>query len=158
MIRAQSRRLMIPLERTMTQRSLVLAILLTFSSRSFSTAGEKPNEGPSGVSSIFVLGTSPAAEHIRSVLRDGNRGCFSLATKPADADAFMDVALNSQTEPARLVGSLVRKAGALIWSGSVQIPEGPFSVGLKTASGLLVQHLARDAQCKQSTNTKGGSR
>jgi hypothetical protein len=46
----------------------------------------------------------------------------------------------------------------LIWSGSERISEGPLSSGLRTAGGLLVQHLARDARCQQRPKTKEGRR
>lgn len=97
------------------------------------------------------------AEKIRSVLREGQKTCFSLVTKSADADAVLEVSDNSQMEPGSLVGerqslvsgNLTIKTGDLIWSGSSRFSDAPLMSGSKTAGELLIRQLARDAQCQQ---------
>jgi len=92
-----------------------------------------------------VAGNSPAAEKIRSVLREGKKTCFTLATKAADADAVLDVSDNSQMEPDSLLsireslvsGNLTLKSGDLIWSGSKRFSDAPFMSGSKTAGDLF---------------------
>src|SRR6266542_2134699 len=86
----------------MTLKSAVL--LCSAFGISVAGAKDKPDPRLSSVSTIFVLGNSPAAERIRSVIRDGKKTCFSLATKPADGDAVLDTSDNSQMEPGSLVG------------------------------------------------------
>lgn len=141
---------------TFKPASLALGLAACCIGGSSLAAKDKPDERLSSVSAIFVAGNSPAAEKIRSVIREGKKTCFALATKAVDADAVLEISDNSQLDPSSLVGerqslvsgNLTLKSGDLIWSGSKRFSDAPFTSGSKVAGELLVRQLARDAQCK----------
>jgi hypothetical protein len=140
----------------------VSASLAVASIVAVATAADKPDERLLKVTTMFVSGNNPAAEKIRSLLREGKKTCFVLTTKATDSDAVLEVVDNSQMQPGSMVGerqslvsgNLTLKSGDLIWSGSERFSDAPFMSGSKTAGELLIRKLARDARCQQRSKKK----
>ena len=119
---------------------------------------EKPDARLQSVTSVFVAGNNQAAEKARAVLRSG-RTCLVLAPKASDADAVLEVSVDTQTQGGMIggfggrtwigSGTLTLRSGELIWSRSERFSDAPFMSGGKVSGGLLVGHLSQDAGCKK---------
>jgi hypothetical protein len=119
---------------------------------------EKPDARLRVVTSVFIAGNNQAAEKARTVLRSG-RTCLVLAPRASDADAVLEVSVDTQTQGGMIggfggrtwiaSGTLTLRSGELIWSRSERFSDAPFMSGGKVSGGLLVGHLSQDAGCKK---------
>ena len=106
----------------------------------------------------FIAGNNQAAEKARSVLRS-RRTCLVLAPKATDADAVLEISVDTQTQGGMIggfggrtwiaSGTLTLRSGELIWSRSVRFSDAPLISGGKTSGGSLVHELANDSGCKK---------
>ena len=137
---------------------LVFSTVLVILGAASSDAKQKPDERLRNVNSIFVKGNSQAADRAREMLREGKKTCFSLASKPEDADAVLEIGDSAVGSPGLLggmgarhnvvSGTLTLSSGDLIWSHSARFSDAPFMSGAKTAADILLSSLAKDAACK----------
>ncbi|MCU1336351.1 MAG: hypothetical protein JWO19_1932 [Bryobacterales bacterium] len=118
-------------------------------------AKDKPDARLREVKKVFVAGNNEAAEKIRSDLRkdmEKRQGCLTLVTKPADADATLEVADDSVvrelgTRHDRVTATLTLKSGDLVWSHTDSWSDDPliFQSGVKTAASAIYNWLKKDA-------------
>ena len=112
------------------------------------------------VSTIYVEGNNQAAQAIRKKLRKGfKKGCLTLATKRTEADAILQINEGNQSmggptgglggRSSVVSGTLVTLDEEYLWDHSERFSDAPFMSGAKTAGGLLLHRLAKDAQCKK---------